>query len=277
MLGHSNRYSARGFRKVSVGTYYLDKDEKKGRELDIKVPIPIFYRGRIGVFLNLLIACKGIPGNAWVFFKTPHERTLGYPCCTSILDSLERNNRLDYSFKYLPGLHYRDVMKTTVYQEYISAEKKSNKKVDNLFEAIITLAKATSYDLENSTEEFKNNIDKLGPTNGSGFWFPILKLFYPTIIFDGKIYLAEKTDVYGEMDLTPIDHICLSFHYLSGSDDIDLYIDIVQREAFDKFFNTIIKDVEVLNEALVKDIGIKFREEVTKAVNWYKRKKPVVS
>jgi len=62
---------------VSMGAYYLDKDTKEGRELDSKVSIPIKYKGElkgkkrnlIGMFLNLLIQCKKIPGNAWVFFK----------------------------------------------------------------------------------------------------------------------------------------------------------------------------------------------------------------
>ena len=33
--------------EVSTGTYYLDKDEKKGRELDIEVEIPIEYERRL--------------------------------------------------------------------------------------------------------------------------------------------------------------------------------------------------------------------------------------
>ena len=82
--------------QVSTSAYYLDKDTKKGRELDIKALIPIKYKGKvkgksfdkIGAFLRLLIQCKRIPGNVWMFFKTSHE-IVSMPQCTSVLDSLE--------------------------------------------------------------------------------------------------------------------------------------------------------------------------------------------
>jgi hypothetical protein len=99
------------------------------------------------------------------------------------------------------------------------------------------------------------------------------KLFYPIIVFDGKMWLAEKTDIYGKMDLTKIDHVCVFFNYLSGKYNIDLYIDVVQKDAFEKFFDSIVKDIEILRKAIYNETGNKFRKEVMEAVNWYKGKK----
>lgn len=262
---------------VSMGAYYLDKDTKQGRELDSKVSIPIRYKGElkgkkrnlIGMFLDLLIQCKKIPGNAWVFFKTPQE-IVSVPQCTSVLDCLEWVPRSHSSFAFLPDLHYGNVLKTTIYDEYILDENRTNKKVDNLFEAIVTLTKATAYELDTTIQGLRDTIDRFKDIS----YYPVgyVKLFYPVVVFDGKMYIAEKTKEYGEMDLTPIDHVCLFFDYISGSYDIDLHIDIVQREAFDEFFQSVVRDIEILEKALENKTGIKFREEVKNALNLYRGK-----
>ena len=264
--------------EVSTSAYYLDRDEKKGRELDLKVKIPIEYKGKfkgkpldlIGIFLNLLIQCKSIPGNTWVFFKTSHE-VFSVPKCTSVLDSLEWEDRLHARFAFLRDLHYRQVPKTTLYDEYILDENKTNKRVDNLFEAIISLVKATSYELNTLVQGLKSDVDRTDDILDNPLDFA--ELFYPIVVFDGKMYLAERTEKYGKMNLTPIDHVCLFFDYVSGSYNIDLYVDIVQREAFDKFFHSVLNDIEILRKALENEIGIKFRQEVMKALKWYVGKK----
>lgn len=56
---------------------------------------------------------------------------------------------------------------------------------------------------------------------------------------------------------------------MSGSYNIDLYVDIVQREAFDNFFQSIVNDMETVRKALENKIGTKFRQEVLKALKWY--------
>jgi len=256
--------------EVSTGAYYLDKETKKGRELDIKVNIPIRYaekvKKHIGIFLKLLIQCKRIPGNVWVFFKTSHE-IVSVPNCTSLLDSLDWTPRSHVDFAFFPDLHYRHVTKVTLHDEYILDEKKSNKRVDNLFEATITLAKATSYELDNTARGFKSYLDRFEdilkyPDDSA-------ELFYPIVVFDGKMFLAEKTGEYGEMSLDSIDHVCLFFDYVSGNYDIDLSVDVVQKDAFGNFFQSIVNDVENLRKTLETDIGIKFREEVMRALTWY--------
>lgn len=267
--------------KVSVGTSYIDKDEreKKGRDLDIKVRIPIRYkvikRGKLssrpGIFVNLLIQCKSIPGNAWVFFKVPQEIS-AVPQATSLLDSLNWIPREHIDFLFLPGLHYESAQKATLCHEYILDEKRSNNKKDNLFREKVSLAKATSYELETTVQSMKDFIDK---------WTKIpehaplsAELYYPILVFDGNMYFAEKSNEHGEMNPIPIDHVGLCFYYLSGSYDIDLYIDIVERQAFpDFFFDNIAKDIKILKKAVEDEVGIHFRKTAEKALGWYLSKK----
>lgn len=243
--------------EVSTSTYYLDKETKKGRDLDIKVEVPIRYKGmakgkasdQIGAFLKLLIQCKRIPGNVWVFFKTSHE-IFSMPQCTSVLDSLEWIPLSHVDFAFLPDLHYNHIPATTIYDEYILDENKTNKRVDNLFQGIISLAKATSYELENAVQGLKGVVDRFKDILDHPHAIGHVELFYPVVVFDGKMFLAEKTDEYGEMIPTPINHVCLFFDYISGSYDIDLYVDIVQREAFDKFFGSVVSDIKILRKVL---------------------------
>ena len=267
------------FMEVFSGAYYLDKDENKGRELDVKVSIPVEYEEEQkrkqfvpGIFLRLLIQCKSVPGNVWVFFRTPQE-FFPRPQCASVLDSLEWSLRSHWDFSLLPGLHYEKVPKITLYDEYILDKNKSNKRDDNLFEAVISLVKATSYELESTVQALMNDVDAWGDDAYNVLDFVIL--FYPTVVFDGKMFLAEKTEEYGELNLTPIDHVCLFSSYLSASYDMKLYMDIVQREAFESFFSNIVEDTKVLWGATKSKIGTKFRKEVIKALRWYLTKKRV--
>jgi hypothetical protein len=188
-----------------------------------------------------------------------------------VLDSLEWIPRLHFDFAFLPDLHYKHIPTTTIYDEYILDENKTNKKVDNLFQAVISLAKATSYELENAVQGSKSVIDRFKDILDH----PIdhIELLYPVVVFDGKMFLAEKTDEYGKMIPTPINRMCLFFDYVSESYNIDLYVDVVRREAFDKFFRSVVSDVKILRKVLENQMGIKFREEVMKALKWYVGKK----
>lgn len=263
--------------KVSTSAYYLDKDEKKGRQLDIKAQIliePSATNNRksitdVMIFLNLLIQCKSIPGNAWVFFRSPQKIA---PICdsTSVLDALEWVPREHMSFTFLPNLHFKSVLTTTSYHEFILDKNKSNKRDANLFEAIISLAKATSYEKERDIQDFKyvvesfSNILKYPPN--------YIFLYYPIIVFDGKMYLVEKIKN-EELKLTKTRHVGLFIDYVSGSYDIELFIDIVHKRMFKRFFKTIINDINILRKAIEGSTGIKFRKEVMKALKWCVKKR----
>lgn len=193
------------------------------------------------------------------------------PQCTSILDSLEWIPRSHWDFAYLVDLHYGKTLKTAAYDEYVLDEKKSNKKDDNLFEAIITLAKATNYYLQTDRKNLKAAINRFKKM--VNYFAGYISLYYPIIVFDGKIYMAESSKEYGELDLTPTDHICHFFDYAAEAyDHMDFYVDVVNREAFANLLQDIVSDIESLRNALETDIDVKFRQEVEKALNWYRNK-----
>ena len=56
---------------------------------------------------------------------------------------------------------------------------------------------------------------------------------------------------------------------------MQLYMDIVQKKAFESFFSNIVEDTKVLWKASKSKTGTKFRKEVIKALRWYLNKKRV--
>lgn len=258
--------------QILTSAYYLDNDEEKGRELDIKVKIPIFpqkIRVSPTVFLTLLVQCKNIPGNAWVFFKSPQKI---YSTCesTSILDALEWTLPLHRSFTRLNGLHLRDLLITNVYDEFVLDKNASNKRDDNLFEAIISLAKATSYEYETSVSDHKKMLENISKEDAA--YLNYAEIFYSAVVFSGKMYLVEEVEKGPKMRLTPVDHVGLRVDYISGSYDIKLVVDILHKKAFKKYEQMIIRDMEILRSALDNDVGKKFKTEVSKAVKWHMSK-----
>lgn len=260
---------------ISTRAYYLDKDEEKARELDIKVNIPIASQKRKEspmIFLNLLIQCKNIPGNAWVFFKSPYK--VWHTCkSASILDAVEWTPRLHVDFTRMEGLHFRSLPIMTQYDEYVLNKDASNRRDDNLFQAVISLVKALSYELETLVREDKELLEVSSEEDLQEIPPDYVNIFYPVVVFNGKMYLAQEVEKGREMSLTPIDHVGLFQDYISGSYDVESVVDILHEKAFERFFKTIIKDIEVWRNTLDSDIGMKFKNEVLQAVRWYMSKR----
>ena len=221
------------------------------------------------IFLHFLIQCKNIPGNTWVFFKSPHK--LWATCkSTSILDALEWTPRTHVDFTHPKDLHLNRLLLTTVYHEFVLDKNMSNKRDDNLFEAIISLAKATTYEYETLVSSNKHMLETISKEDLE--YVNYAEMFYPAVVFNGKMYLAEEVEKGREMSLTPIDHVGLLIDYISGSYKIRLVIDIVHKEAFGRFEKMIVKDMEILQNTLDSSVGVKFNKEVAKALKWYMSK-----
>lgn len=263
---------------ISTCAYYLDKDEGKGRELDIKARVPISTKIRKSpmIYLNLLIQCKNIPGNAWVFFKSPNRikpHSAEY-CCgvASVLSVLKWLPRSDFDFKFLLDKRFEDLPSTTVFDEYILDKNTSNNQKDNLFDAVTSLAKATSYEVELANRSYKREIEDVCDETDAEDTALLLhdaEIFYPIVIFSGEMYLAEDVAKGNKMKLTPVNHVGLFFDYVSGSYDIDLAVDVMTKEAFGGFFKNIFRDVKILRNALSGDIGKSFSTELVKALKFY--------
>jgi len=251
--------------RVSTNSGYLDKDSGNGREIDITAKFVIEDEINKEIcfhYVKLLIECKKIPANAWVFVKAPFEVYRPLSTYTSVFDVIPSSS-LD-AFPSLPKLHYYRNCPITIHnKEFILDKEKSNKRDDNLYGSVVSLAKATAFEVETDLEDFRNE-SKYATVPPD--W---LTHIYPIIVFDGKMYLAEAKD---DFNLTPIKHVVISSSYISGHYSIDLGIDVVHRTIFKSFFNEIDKDIRLFRQHLGSEEMQKFREEVRNTVKLHRQK-----
>lgn len=247
--------------EISTSTYYLDKDEGKGREIDIKIIVPISgnQNGPM-IFLNLIIECKNVPGNSWVFFETSQHICFTYQSI-SIFKATKWQSNLESDWVQNVNLHFRDAITTNMDDEYISDRKLLNGKNNNLFEARTTLAKAVDFEVE---EEKKNFLD-LTEADPNGLSY--VNIYYPIIVFNGNMFQVDNVTEGLEMTLNPIQHICRHVDYISGSYKIESLMDIVTADYLYPYINILRQDIIALKEACNSELAKKFHEEVPKAVD----------
>jgi hypothetical protein len=95
--------------------HFYDKDFNKDRELDVRAEKTVSIEDlQLLLKFHLLIECKKIPGNAWIFFEGPTAQGttfLGYPRLFTFSDIFGIENEL------LPpifDLHYKKVSSQAV-------------------------------------------------------------------------------------------------------------------------------------------------------------------
>jgi len=260
----SSVLSTSGWR-VYPNSYFLDKDEMKGRELDIKAESDEIEietsQGYVGIKIFLLIECKKIPGNAWIFFKVPSS-SFAPQLSYSMFDFLfQRTDDISYTSSSYGDIRANHEMPThfdnffvseshlafTNYTEIIVNEKESNKRTDNLWSSIITLVKAISqtqqdffavYEFEEKEGYLRQSVQK------GGYLQDTIKFIFPVIVFEGK--MVEAVYKQGDIQLKNCDYVPLNINYKSGNYEGEYFIEIVHKTFFEEYFKTIENDREIL-------------------------------
>lgn len=194
---------------VDHNSYYIDKDENKGREIDLITGI---HRGSttedyyIEFTLNLIIEIKQSVVKPWVFFTTKaseFESILGFPKSKAITGFSAPSHYINETF-YFHGTKINPRLGRSFYE----ALAKGNKR-DDIYKALSGVAKATSHAVESSgIEEFS---DKL------------LYYYEPVIIFNGTLFEAYLNDD-DCMEINEVNQLQVAFNYLSPNYACSKYI-----------------------------------------------------
>lgn len=254
---------------VSTSPYYLDKDEGKGRELDVKALL--FTKSKSespAVFINLLIECKNVQGNSWIFYNSPYVVDhFSHYYETSVLRAIGWNNNMAYNLVYKSGLHFRHLPITILNDEFVIDKKKSNGKSNNLFEAIVTVVKASGFEFEEENrslkETAKDDAENLDYVN----------LYFPVIVSNAKMFLVDQVEKGQGMELTSINNIGCYVDYISGNYNLKLLVEVINENFLKQYFSEIKKDLELLAVACDGQDGLAFQKEVAKAAAWFKGRK----
>jgi hypothetical protein len=260
---------------VNSNVYFMDKESNKARELDIEANFDKFAPSTwTMIVFNLLIQCKRLPGNAWVFFSHTSEskRIDTFHKC-DLTDFLRKDDKwspLKFAVFDLEifGSNDTHVVKrdavATNYCEIIIDEEKSNKRTDNIWKSAVTLVKAVSQELDKSLCSEKQYLDE--DLESGAFLkkpFDVAEVFFPIIVFEGKMY--EATLLNDDVRVQKVNYVQLRVDYESGHYKRDCVIDVVTRDRFSSFMNDVVNDFPVFDKRRV-EVGGKYESEVLEAV-----------
>lgn len=239
---------------VSRQPYYLDEDSGQGRTLDLLAQVSYFQseKNKQIIQLFLPIECKSLPDHAWIFFEgsfdlfnlipeyVEHEKISGYDKLKSI------------SFIPLEDLFVSSAcaeLRLTNKKKY----KKSNNREDNLYEAILSVVKATRHFMEYEKEKILHQL-KLPKTK----YKYVLSIYQPVIVFNGRMYEAKENNE--KITLNNIKFAQLNKEYISKNYNEKLgRIHIVSYDALDEYVQ-IIK-----NHYNIKESAEEFRQRILKS------------
>jgi len=238
---------------------FYDMDEPKSRAIEIVghhfFPDDKYFKK--GVLhsiaqLALVIECKNISGNIWVFsmdnlpsFSFPEFASMNY-------------GQKDPALNVMPLEPIQNVTYVSGYDEFIFDDSKSNKKLDNLYSAIHTVTKATLYLKESFNENFKK-LKNWRPKNQD--YILHFVFFQSTIIFNGKMYV--KYDNNGHTEFKPVEYVQMEKSYISKDNKSSQgMIHIISSESLENY----LKMVELYYRAK-ENIIIKQQPKLLQALN----------
>lgn len=276
--------------QVYPNSFFLDKDEMKGRELDIKAQSNESEietsLGYVNIQIILLIECKKIPGNAWIFFKAPSDAfapQLSYSMFDFLIHRTDDfsyarssygNIRVDHEIPTHFDKLFDEFMTSkrrfgfTNYKEIIVDEKESNKRTDNLWSGIITLIKAISqaeqdffavYKFEEKEGYLRQSIQK------GGLLQDTIKFIFPIIVFEGRLHEAIYEE---DLQLKNQDYIPLNINYKSGNYEGEYCIEIVHKNFFKEYLKTIENDRGILERRANKN-SAEYLKELKESLDRY--------
>lgn len=209
---------------VSNGLYYIDKDENKGREIDViaenhKSQFFDFNKNlTLEVVFTLILEIKESKDKPWVFFTSE----------STTLDLLPKK----YTFG---GFEMKANQLNSLLRKYTEKSQKrmgrnfyigfsGNGARDDIYKALSGLTKALIHFIE--TDENKDD------TGGDR----LFRYFEPIVVIKGKLFEAFISDT-GDMNLEECNHIQTYFNYLSPnySNNKKSVINVITEDYLEEF------------------------------------------
>lgn len=242
-----NIFSKAGW-NVRHSNYYLDRDEEKGREIDVYASKNINFKDSLGkniyIGLNLVCEVKKSIKKPWVIFSTKKKRSdsfFGFSLYyeNNMKNVLEQKITMKVDRNSSVGGFSR--IGETYCEAFINNTKKSGSDYSQIFKSLTSSSKASEYFLSMREDNSLSNM--LCPRS--------IDFFEPIIIFDGlmcEAYLNEQN----ELELNEINHIPVLFNRISPKyDRYNYIIDIITIKELpnlltskEKWINTIKEKIQ---------------------------------
>lgn len=214
----SNIFEKNGW-DVLHNAYYIDKDEKKGREIDLIVSdfqsqSDEKNKQYIEYSYSLIIEIKQANAKPWVFFTNSEDRR-HFPHHIALNSSAEKN-RLMRPFAF--NNHFLNKTGKSFYEGFTK-----NGGRDDIFKALSGSVKAMYHFKENSFASGDKSPDL------------IIESFAPMIIVDGELFEAYINSK-NELELVESNYVQVAFNYLSPN-----YISDTSQRAKNEFLVHVVR------------------------------------
>jgi len=211
---------------IANNLYFIDQDEGKGREVDMRALK--HYEFKSGgktyfVYHCLLIECKKSAEKPWIIFtspKTVYDSLLFYLHCRGVKKNIKW---VDYGIPAkMEKIHPLSISKRrgrSFFEPF-----KSDKEGKTIYESLIKSVKAAIAMRDNEFGVFSNTVC----------------IYYPVVIFDGKLYEAYLDD---RNKIVPqkADSIMVSFFYESPKYQDERFIVPIVTE---RYLSTFCSDLD---------------------------------
>ncbi|MBO1306137.1 hypothetical protein JZO70_08190 [Enterococcus sp. 669A] len=227
---------------VSNGSYYIDKDENKGREIDVIAEIHkdqlISKEATLEVVFSLILEIKESKKKPWIFFTSD---------ATSLIDSTIPKKYTSGGFETKPYRLNSLLRKYTVKAQdrigrnfYIGFS--GNGARDDIYKSLSGLTKALNHFMETDTNKDNKSEDRL------------FRYFEPIVIIKGDLFEAFINKK-GTMELEESNYIQTYFNYLSPnySNNAHNIIHVVSEKYFEEFISLQEKALQTFFDALIKE------------------------
>jgi hypothetical protein len=212
---------------VNYNSYYIDRDEKKGREIDLIADYTFHtgfkYNNYLEMAFNFIVEVKKDETKPWIFFiteRTSSEKRFNIP--TTYVEHNVKN--APSAFKKHYGKVHSMIARNAI-EGVIDKNAKSGQGIDKIFAALCNVTKALSHAMESSYVVSDESTDM------------VFEYFEPLIVFSGELLVASLDDN-GSLELKETDYVQMKFNYLSPgyqkkySENI---IHIVKKSYLDEF------------------------------------------
>ncbi|MBU7007736.1 hypothetical protein [Phosphitispora fastidiosa] len=217
---------------VAHSLYYVDEDEGKAREVDLRALKNAFtYNSdqsvRTTVRNCLIVECKKSASKPWVFLTSPKAC---YDADFYDLPFLPMQDFVILELEKLENTHpfaLREVMGRSYFEAF-----KNGETGETIFKALTTVTKATSYFMKT----------RFGTDGTNNFCF-----YYPIIVFDGQLFKGELVN--GRIEVEEVNSLLVSFFYPSKGYEFGRFaIPVIKECELTKFLDQLDECLQVLAE-----------------------------
>lgn len=177
---------------VGHQAYYLDPDENKSRFIDIVADKTVKTSStKKTVWQILVIECKRSLDKPWVFYTTPHAKnTININCLKFVAQ--HKLTEGEHALLRCSHCFLEDPKEAAI----INYEPFIGKGESKFFTAVNQTLKALRYGVN----------AEIIPLLKTRQQEDIIAIFYPVIVFDGRMYKCEKLKG-GDLELSPINYV----------------------------------------------------------------------